>query len=585
MESAAILTRNNLKGLEKGQPVSINAKAGDNLTATIKIVPAKGQCIIKVDLLTDNPKKHTGMKRQRTVSDINILDASISNSIRILVGKYEKKFAKKNQSKGRGNLLDFKDRVNAVPGVLEPSSYGIRRSTKKYYAVSTIDSAVSYLTDTIGKMFADAGSFDLSEDQMMDFFNSEVERIYNQNNKHAKSLQTKESIAAGLGSRWRTANEVLEYCRITSPELGPWPVRNLPMIQSNRTSSPELIKVLPYSRYIKAATLIIKACKLEIPEAFASCGILFCAMRVGESSALRISCFEFNGDLGRYYIHEQVGKDGQITDRLKNIYSYRYAYIYGIMRDMYDLRVWQLKCKGYSDEEIKKAFFSSEPDNINAPIKKEKVSSFLKKIFILAGCKREEIKTIETELVGDIGYDCDNDFGAHVGRKNLSSYAANGGMSVLMVDALLGHENKENKDIDYAGWDNAEKAIKILSRCLYFGSLTNTINPAYKPVDLDNVVYILKGNHEYNFITLKDGYFNASLNTLESNDSILITTPNEVTLNPDPDYTIDTSEDKMNRTVISSIPPIEDIETWIKEAEEIDITSLIHFNLEDNEDE
>jgi len=585
MESAAILTRNNLKALENGEPVSINAKAGDNLTATIKIIPAKGQCIIKVDLLTDNPKKHTGMKRQRTVSDINILDASIFNSIRILVGKYEKKFAKKNQSKGRGNLLDFKERVNAVPGVLEPSSYGIRRSTKKYYAVSTIDSAVSYLTDTIGKMFSDAGSFDLSEDQMMDFFNSEVERIYNQNNKHAKSLQTKESIAAGLASRWRTANEVLEYCRVTSPELGPWPVRNLPMIQSNRTSSPELIKVLPYSRYIKAAALIIKTCKLEIPEAFASCGILFCAMRVGESSALRIADFEFNGDLGRYYIHEQVGKDGQITDRLKNIYSYRYAYIYGIMRDMYDLRILQLKKGGYSDEEINAAYFSSESDNIYAPIKKERVSSFLKKIFLLVGCKREEIKTIEAELVGDIGYDCDNDFGAHVGRKNLSTYAANGGMDILMVDALLGHENQKNKSIDYAGWDNAEKVIKILSRCLYFGSLTKTLNPAYKAVELDNAVYVLKGNREYNFIALKDGYFGGMINTLEANDSILISTVNDVMLTPEPIPKIDTKEGKLARTVVSSIPPEGDIETWIKEAEEIDITSLIHFNPEGNEDE
>ena len=562
MFSESILTKVNIATLRNGQKIEISTLAGSNMTANIKIEPKNGKYIAKVELYLDNPKEFTGLKTQKTVKDINALDITIATLIRCLTIDFDSQSKKTKAVRVKGTLRDFKERVYAVPDVFNPESYGLRKRTKKYYAKATVQGAVTYLAETIGSMYAICNTLNPTETQMYNFYNAEIERIMQQGDD---AIKVREQVANSLAERWARANRVLRYCR-TFEDLGPWPENDLPEFIRSKSYSIELIKVLPYERLIMVATFIVQACKAAIPEAFSVCGMIFCGMRVGESAALRMSRFEFNGKLGRYYIKEQVGKDGKITDILKNDYSYRYAYIYGVMRDMYNLRVQQLKERGYSDDEIKDAFFGSGED-IHSPIRKERASAFMKNLFVLAGCNKEEIKTIEAEIAGDAGFDCDHNFCAHLSRKLYATYASNGGVDNLTVDALLGHENTENKSIDYAGWDNAAKIIGMLSRCMYFGSLTDTINPAYSDVFMHNEnAYILEGNHQYIFYAEEDGYISGAITTLESDADLIFTSDNDIVLHPNIEPITDDKKSKSDRVVLTNIPPSELIESWIKQA-------------------
>lgn len=135
----------------------------------------------------------------------------------------------------------------------------------------------------------------------------------------------REKIANGVNTKWIYAEEIRQLCIKNAPELGPWP--EIPLIRNITTSSntPELTKVLPFEKYIAIISMLKEACNDGIQESFAGAGLALLGLRVGESTALKIGNFEFNGNLGRYYVENQIDDKGAITDKLKNEYSYRYC--------------------------------------------------------------------------------------------------------------------------------------------------------------------------------------------------------------------------------------------------------------------
>jgi len=396
----------------------------------------------------------------------------------------------------------------------------------------------------------------------------EVDRIMAQDNKHGKTQNTRDKVADGLSSRWSYANEIISYARAKEPE-GNWSNTQLITFEKKKYSSPELVKILPYYRFIIAVRLLFLACLEGIQEAFAGAALVLRGLRVGESSAIILGDIEYNGSIARCYVDKQVESKGKITNRLKNESSYRYVFIFGLLLDIVEMRKKQLREQGYSNEEINRSYLGSSYEDPTVPIDKTKVSAFLKSILILSGCENEDLRTVERDVFGEKGDDCDHDLSAHLFRRNFATYALNGGMSLQEVDALLGHENQKNKKIDYAGWDNAAVIVGKLNRCMNLGSITSRPNPSFLPVYLSNMSVIADGNKEYHFLVDRDGEIEGSFFTLEANDPIeIIVDGCEIDIPIMVQTSVDNIEDRKSRTVLSIIPSAEEIEQWIRIADE-----------------
>lgn len=558
----SLINREELKILTEQKKIESLLQVGEEKHAKVKIIPKDKSYIVKVELF-DSRHNRLLKKTQKTITNLKVVDATVETLIRSLEAE-----KKKTSDTKRGTYKDFAKRILDVDGVFDPKSYGIRRNGR-YLATGTVHAAVTYTANTIGEMYEHFGTMDVSQEQQWEFFNLLIERIKNQDNKQGNSQKTREEIASGISNRWSYANQVLDYCRMQEPD-GKWPTNPLITMDRIKVSSPELIKVLPYSRFIIAVRLLVLACKAGIQEAFAGAALVLRGLRVGESSAIKLGDIEYNGDIARYYICRQVGKKGMITESLKNDSSYRYVIMFGLMLDIIEIRKNQLAEKGYSIDEINESYLGSSYIDPKTPIDKTKVSAFLKKILIMSGCDDDELRYIEREIRGEKGDDCDYDLSAHLFRRNFATYALNGGMTLQMVDALLGHENKNNKKNDYAGWDNAQEIAGKLNRCFYFGSMTSSPNPSFSPVKIANMSVIAEGNREYCFFIENDGELTGAFNCLESDDSVeIIVDGCEVEIPIIVQTVADSSENRKKRMVLSQIPSADDIEQCIRKADEI----------------
>lgn len=570
------ITKKNLKSLKNGEKVNLVVDIEDNLCAAVTLAPhTNGSVKVKVTLKTKNPNKTVTIIRpiQRTIKNIDALDATLGSLTRKLVADYKGLNSRAKKNPGSSSKKSFKELVESVPGIRDPKSYGIRRSTGKILEQSSVNMYVNYYIHTIGAMYNRYGSRNVPEEKQLQYKAELIDQIDERKDGHAKGSRTKDKIARDVNVRWAAAEEIRRYCEKTIPLID-WG-NELAVSISSKGYENEMLKVIPYEKLIMAAAVIVTACKRGVPEAFASCGEVFCGCRVGESCALQIGKFEMKNDTGRYYVDTQINNDGKLTGVLKNEYSYRYIIVHGVLKDMYDLRYRQLIDYGYTEDEIKEAFLGSTNDDPFKPVRKDKVSAFLKAVLLAVGCDRKEIKLIEAAVEGDEGHDSDHDLCAHLFRKIFATLTANGGIKVNEIDALLGHENKLNKKEDYASWDFVERMAAMLDRAIYFGRLTATTNPAYCPVEIANDSILMKGNKRIQLIAVADGILKGCVQSIECNDSMDITITQIMENAPIVMCNTDTETDKHNRDILPFLPDEEIIESCIKKAGEIDIDKLI----------
>ena len=185
-----------------------------------------------------------------------------------------------------------------------------------------------------------------------------------------------------------------------------------------------------------------------------------------------------------------------------------------------------------------------------------------------------------------IGNEEDLDVTAHLLRRTIATFWANGGVPIEYVDAILGHENPENKKINYASIDKAQEICAMIDRAIHLGSLCQTCNPAYTPVDISsNTSAKLKGNASYSFIVQEDTFVSLNLSCLEAGQPIKITVSDSI-----PQLTLfadslldknnllsprDTIETNHSSPILPALPSPEEVESWIREANQIDLTEII----------
>ena len=577
-----LINKTVLDQLKAGKKYTATKTITENIDVNITLSPQEQETVrIEAWLMQKSPKqKISEIGKKNIVSrNYNTLPVDVNNVCRSLLDSYVKLHAPivvRNKSSKA-----FRDRVLSIPNIFDPSNY--TPYTKRGWGETTTLQAVNYYACTIGDFYTEYGE-DATITEFQKFKDDEAARIYKtQYNRPCADgnvvKKRREQIYNGLNIRFSQALIVQRFLLEHYPEMG-WPQTPIPVSIHTVTTRDENIKTVDYEKYVKFVTLIVRCCEAQVPHAFAASGTAICAERMGESCAPLIGDFELREKIGRYYVGHQVDGKNQRTDILKNEDSYRYVVFGQLMIHLINLRKNQLFERGYSIEQIVMMPFGARNSDPYAFLSKSEVSTFVRRLLVLVGCDAQwlEQEAIKMYAAAEASGNADDvDIGAHELRSTLATFLGNGGMPPEMLDAYLGHQNENVKKDTYSSWEAAETIAHILERCLPYGSLCATDNPAQSPVTVGvPCSYQLAGNTAYRFHCETDMYVEIDLTTLECGDVLLVQLPAECETTALHRRTIpDTIEDRRTRPVLPHLPSEETIEQWIAEAREIDLSDII----------
>lgn len=576
----AIISSAALKAIKRGEKYVLEVNLGDNLAAHVQMKLKNNVVKVQAYLMTLDPRARVldATKITRTCKSLKTLEVDVRNICSALLTKIngaEKKMTKNYTNK------EFSKRVLSVPGIMDPKNY-IHYVTRGW-GQSTTEGAVKYYANTIGGVYERFGS-DATYDDFITFRDEEIDRIYAAEYSHPCKdglvvQKRRQDIYNGVIERFGRATVVQKFLLEKYPEMD-WPNTPIPVMPRYRTGARENIKTITMEQYIVSVVIIVRLCRAGCPYAFASLCEVLCAARIGESCAPLVGDFELSNGCGRYYIDYQIDRNRQRTNILKNPQSHRFIYFGELMIDMIKTRISQLEEAGYSPEKHREMPFASSLKSPNDFLDKSKVSGFLRRILVLAGCdeswleREAERLYIAAEATGnrdDVGV------GAHEYRSTLTTFWLNGGMDQLTVDALLGHENELNRDEDYASWQAGKRIVAEMERAICLGSLTMSRNPATNPIVIDeDINFTLKGNKAYQFYCPEDTYFELDIETLEGNDEIILLADKCVSSASFVRREIpDSARDKEARPILANLPNKEEVEKWIEAAYKIDLSDVL----------
>lgn len=577
-----LITKDIVDQLRHKGKYTFTAQIENNIDAKVFLTRKEDdEVFVRAYLMTRTPNERIDEVSEATctVRSMDMLHIDIRDLCNKLIKKL-RDFRTPPVLSSKRSMKDFAERVYAVPNVLLPESY------KKYVprgwtSKSTVAKAVSYYANTIGTKVYGVYGYDATIDDFMVFLEQECDTIYDRQYAHPTKdgriiKQRREGVYNGIAKRFDMARAVQMFLLEHAPE-GEWPSMPIPTLPRYVAASAEEIKSIHYEHYIKLCTLLKRLCEMEYPLAFNALGEVCNGERVGESCAHLIGDFELQEDFGRVYIDYQLDEDGNRTTILKNEYSHRFTFFGGFLREMVLLRTTQLASRGYSESEYALMPFGAYADTPYTFIDKKKVSSFIRKLLKLVGCDEKWLEAEAEKMfvaAKAVGNSEDLDTPAHLLRRTIATFFSNGGMPLDYVDAVLGHANEENLKKDFASWDKAKEIAAMAERSIWLGSLCSTKNPAYTPVPLcGNRDFLLDGNSRYCFRAEEDTYIEIDITALDGDAGLHVIVPDTYRTtsfqlrNP-----ADTTTSRSVRTIPPKLPDKEEVEHWIREAEEIDLS-------------
>lgn len=566
--------------LKDGQKAKITRSITDNIDAHLRLTPTANGIVIRGYLATKIPNE-----RLTTISPVTLtaknyttLPYDIRNACNILTGRYNQSQAKPERSpKG---TMDFAMRVLNVPDILNPNNY--TQYTKRGWAESTTKNAVTYYAYTIGKVYSQYGE-DATTSDFDDFLQAEINRIYNARYQHTSIEGTTRhnsytSIYNGIMSHWAQAQVVQKYLLTHHPE-GNWPKLLIPVAPRFSTSKTEEIKSISYEQYTKLIVILLRLCSEGNPYAFAALGEACYGLRIGESCAPLLGDFQCLGEYGRYYVGHQVDNNGKRTDKLKTTAAYRYIFFDSGFSTIIDLRRRQLLAAGIGASELPNVPLASDLCDPYTFLRKSEVSTFLRKLLVLAGCNKEWIDKQANQMfvaAKATGNGDDLDVTAHLLRRTLATYWSNGGMPKADVDYLLGHTNVQVRSAEYSSPDIAPMIVQRIQRSMPFQSAETSISPTTREITISGAENIrLCGNRNYTLHIDSDLYIGINITALESCSEIRVQSPLKWRANDFQQLTTpDTLDSKRTRPVLSPLPTAEELQAWIGEATQLDLDAI-----------
>ena len=579
--------------IKQGNKSIITVALAPNIDAQVFLNPTKsGEIKLRSYLMSRSPSERIAQIREKvkTVKSLAELEydcRAVCNSLLAAYHAANKPAATAHSSSSKS----FSKRVLAVPRIFDPHNYA--PYVKRGWGKRTTEAAVNYYAYTIGKVYEQYGD-NATESDFQAFLTSEINRIYEERYKKPCSdegiiNQRRENIYNGIMDRWQQALAVQRFLLANHPE-GNWPTTLIPVEARYRAPKAEEIKAISYEQYTKLCTILWLLCKAGVAEAYGAALEVTCAARVGESGAPLIGEFQLYDTYGRYYIDYQLDGKGGRTRDLKKENSRRYVVFGDFLMQIVNLRIKQLKAQGYTDDEIAVMPLASATHAPKMFLTGPRISTFLRELLVLVGCdeawleaEAERLRKME-KVHGTVE---DLDVNAHLLRRTLTTFWANGGVPIGYVDAQLGHGSKVNKGIDFASIDTARRMAAMIERSHYHGSLCDTNNPAYTTVQVDSSMgYKLDGNTRYSFVPQKDMWLELDVNALEPGRGVYIETNHRIGVsNLMARQPVDTIESRRARPILPQLPKWEEVEKWIVEARDIDLSDIIKKSVKESQND
>ena len=587
-----LITKQTLEKLKNGKKVRLDIPVTDTVTAHLVLSPKGGeQVLIRGYLYNLNPRGRITSVKEKSKTSVSY--DSLPYDVRDLKNALARSYEQLTKPAAKPRTIrpeSFAAQVKAIPDIENPDNF--TKYVPRGWGKDTSHAAVSYYARTFGAFYNEYG-FDATEADFHTFLESEIKRIYGISypcQDGSIVLQRRENIYNGIMTRWSKARVVQKYLLEHHPEIE-WPSTLIPVEPKYKAISAEELKTISFKQYITVLTLLNRLCIAKVPYAYAALLEAVCGARIGESCAPLIKEFEVALDYARYYIDYQIDESGNRTRVLKNENAHRFIFFTSLMKEMLILRKSQLLNEGFSADEIGDLPFASSTDDPHKFLRKQKVSAFIKEILYLAGCDAEWIERESERLfvtARATGNEEDLDVTAHLLRRTITTFFANGGIPINTIDAILGHENQENQNIDYSSIDKAREICAMIDRAIYLGNLCQTSNPAYTPVKVSgDMSYTLHGNSAYTFVAEEDTYMTLNVNCLECGNTLSIKATNgnpqlelfPTTIVNKDDLLLHTAPVSLNRNssrpILPALPSLEEVECWISKANQIDLTEII----------
>lgn len=579
-------TREIIKKLQNNEKVTVDYPSSDpEIQAHITIKPTKaGEAILTGYPIRASPKEKLDTKTtQRTAKSIHSIELSLRDLAAAIVSKYKKGLnptAKRPKKAKRDNTITKK--LSKIKGeLLCPENYV--KYTSKIWAASTTEAAVNYLICSIAPAMDQRGD-DICEEDMRDIKEHLIARAATSARGKLKkdgtrSPKSADTVESGLEERYRRAGIVYQWVLENHPELE---LPDVEFIKSpkEKKSTSEKAKALPDDIRVRLANLIVMLCSMGVSLAFGVALEFFCGLRVSEAAAPLITddttCL-----YGKYFVKYQLDSHGKRTHYLKRNASKRYVPLTSAMVRIVQMRIEQLKTSGFSDEQIPKMPFVAYRDTPNQFVSQQKLADFAKNLLVMAGCNAEYIEKVTKLMYRNPERDESGslipDVTSHLCRRDYAT-RMKGHFSALELDAILGHENPDNKCEDYASNDTMRRLAREAEVSFVFDE-NLTQNPAFRPIQLiDNADIHLIGNTAYSFENNTDHniVIDFDLLNLEPNDSLFIQAKSGAQIKRLQRRTpSDTPSNRMGRRIRNRQVDSEFIKKWKDEAAKTDLSPLL----------
>ena len=400
-----------------------------------------------------------------------------------------------------------------------------------------------------------------------------------------RSPKSADTVESGLEERYRRAGIVYQWVLENHPELELPDVEFIKSPKEEKTTF-EKAKALPDDIRVRLANLIVMLCSMGVSLAFGVALEFFCGLRVSEAAAPLISELILITDdttclYGKYFVKYQLDSHGKRTHYLKRNASKRYVPLTSAMVRIVQMRIEQLKTAGFSDEQIPKMPFVAYRDTPNQFVSQQRLADFAKNLLVMAGCNAEYIgkatKLMYRNPERDESGSLIPDVTSHLCRRDYAT-RLKGHFSALELDAILGHENPDNKCEDYASNDTMRRLAREAEVSFVFDE-DLTQNPAFRPIQLiDNADIHLIGNTAYSFENNTDHniVIDFDLLNLEPNDSLFIQAKSGAQIKRLQRRTpSDTPSNRMGRRIRNRQVDSEFIKKWKDEAAKTDLSPLL----------
>lgn len=301
----------------------------------------------------------------------------------------------------------------------------------------------------------------------------------------------------------------------------------------------------------------------KFPEAYGAVMMYYCGLRTAEAVGPLIGdiIISDDGNFATYFVSRQI-RQGKETNTLKTDKAYRQVVLpFGAVRFV-QLRIEQLRQRGYSDKEIEQVPLVSYEDKNSSFVAASVLSGFIKDILQECGVEQERFALVDESEERCVGREERGDMTAYILRRDFTTRGINCcGIMPAEMDYLLGHVSEE------VGYERvkAEKGtadwIRSIAQRLdrYVTAPEFSINPAVVPVIVKPGDCVrLMNNTAYQFEAEVDCTIRAVVHNTEAVDHLYLVTEGEydaksLRRKTEPEKT----GDRMNRIVpaMTNLPP------------------------------